>query len=642
MIMRKCWWWLVVLLVALSVHAVANTTMVTVSINDDAPYTVAREVNIHLVYTGTGAPTQMRIYATGEGDWSDWFEYTDRLDWVLTNDDGLKIINVETRYWLESSTDTTVYGAWRVVAGEDAIFLDQTPPVLTFSVTPDVNESGWYTGPVSVAFQASDAGSGLVTSPRDLRFNQEGAGQSLVRKAVDKAGNETEVTVSGINIDMTPPVLTFSVSPDANENGWHNGPVTVAFQASDTGSGLTTSNGDLTFGLEGAGQSFVGKAIDKAGNETEVTVSGINIDMTPPVLTFSLTPDANENGWYNGPVSVVFQASDAGSGVASTLPNDLTLDQEGAGQSVAGKAIDKAGNEAEITVTGINIDLTPPSLTISVSPYPNENGWFDGPVTVGYNVTDRLSGLASVPDDRAFTITSSVTLFPKATDKAGNVAELPSVAVNIDIDDPSIVITGVDPGALPNVWTPGPSTVTVSGDGFSGVASIEYIEGAEVLASDGGEQTVTAQVTSLAGNTSEISVSHINIDSTLSTTTVLLVGSEGVSGANVHDPVSATIDLKARLDAFGIYDSDDVALGYAFEDAAGTPIAGLKVHATILEVGAIGTANVLQSLHLCEFAPTGGFYYFVLPAELVSGQVYEVWFEEATEVHMFKTELTVP
>ncbi|GAG42404.1 unnamed protein product, partial [marine sediment metagenome] len=70
---------------------------------------------------------------------------------------------------------------------------------------------------------------------------------------------------------------------------------------------------------------------------------------------------------------------------------------------------------------------------ISVSPYPNENGWFDGPVTVGYNVTDRLSGLASVPDDRTFTATSNVTLFPKATDKAGNVAELPSVAINIDI-----------------------------------------------------------------------------------------------------------------------------------------------------------------------------------------------------------------
>jgi len=182
----------------------------------------------------------------------------------------------------------------------------------------------------------------------------------------------------------------------------------------------------------------------------------------------------------------------------------------------------------------------------------------------------------------------------------------------------------------------------VSGDGFSGVASIEYIEGAEVLASDGSEQTVTAQVTNLAGSTSEISVSHINIDSTLPTTTILLLGSEGVSGANIHDPVSATIDLKARLDDFGMYDSDDVALGYAFEDATGTPIVGLKVHATILEVGAIGTANIFQSLQLCEFAPTGGFYYLVLPAELVSGQVYEVWFEEATEVHMFKTEVMAP
>ncbi|MFC2106640.1 hypothetical protein ACFLS0_07825, partial [Candidatus Bipolaricaulota bacterium] len=192
--MKKGFGWLLVLLFAVSVTGMARTTMVTVSINDDAPYTAAREVDIHLVYTGNEVPTQMRVYGTGEDDWSEWFDYTDELSWVLAGDDGRKTIKVETRYWLESGTDEAVYGAWRIVTDEDDIFFDMTPPVLTASVTPDANENGWYNGPVSVVFQASDAGSGLATSPRDLRFNQEGTGQSVVRKAVDKAGNETEVT----------------------------------------------------------------------------------------------------------------------------------------------------------------------------------------------------------------------------------------------------------------------------------------------------------------------------------------------------------------------------------------------------------------------------------------------------------------
>ena len=128
----------------------------------------------------------------------------------------------------------------------------------------------------------------------------------------------------------------------------------------------------------------------------------------------------------------------------------------------------------------------------------------------------------------------------------------------------------------------------------------------------------------------------------LPTTTILLLDSEVISGADVHYPASATIDLKGKLDAFGTYDLDDVALGYAFENALGAPIAGLTVYATLLEVGTAGVADVLQSLQLCEFAPAGGFYYFVLPTKLVSGQVYEVWFEETTGLHTFKTQVIAP
>ncbi|MCK5828659.1 hypothetical protein KAH43_09075 [Candidatus Bipolaricaulota bacterium] len=636
MTVQKCFGWLLVLLITFTVPVVARD-VVGVSINDDAQYSVIREVDIKFSYSGTQMPTEMRIYATGETDWSEWFAYTDSLDWVLSDTEGLNTIEVETRYWVESKTDTTVYGAWRVIAGESTIVLDMTPPVLTASLSPEANEYGWYNTPVSVTFQVSDAVSGIATSPDNVVFDQEGAGQSVTVMSTDRAGNGTAITVSGINIDLTPPVLTASVTPDANENGWYNGPVSVVFQTTDAGSGIVTFPENATFDQEGAGQSIVVEAVDRAGNKTEIAVNGINIDMTPPALTASLTPEASEYGWYNTPVSVTFQVTDAGSGIA-TSPDNVAFDQEGAGQSIVREAVDKAGNKTEVYVGSVNIDLTPPVLSAIVTPAAaNENGWYTGPVSVNYAVSDALSGVASVPDARIFSLTSHVTISPRAIDKAGNVVTLTDLLINIDIDAPSIVIGGVDPGAAPDLWVPGPVTVAyTSSDAFAGVGPIKYITGGSVIATDGGGQISSAQVSDLAGNTAApISVRDINIDSTLPTTTVLLADSEGASGASVHDPVVA-IDLKAKLDAFGTYDADNVALGYSFADA------DLTIYATVIEIGATGTSDEIQSYQVCEFAPVGGFYYFILPARLVSGQLYEIWFEEISGSHIYKAQVVAP
>jgi hypothetical protein len=482
---RKGLGWLFVLLVAVCVPVMASTPMVSVSVNEDALYTTVQKVRLDLVYTGNQVPTEMRVYPNADGDWSEWFDYSNGLDWVLPGDDGLRTVKVETRYWIESRTDETVYSGWRVVAGEDDIFVDLTPPVLTVSVR-DANENGWYNRPVPIVFRASDAASGLAASPDTVILDQEGAGQSVVGRAVDKAGNETEVAVRNINIDLTPPILEVSV------------------------------------------------------------------------------PAANENGWYNAPVSIAFAARDS------------------------------------------------------------------------------LSGIASAPEDRTISTSRIIEIVSQATDKAGNRTTLSRV-LQIDVDAPSIVVAGVEPGASPDVWIPGPVKATFLGsDELSGVASIEVVDGAEVLTADGGSQTVTAQVSDLAGNTSEIGVDSINIDSTLPTTTVVLVAGEGTSIANTLGPVLTPIDLTAKLDAFGTYDPANVALGFSFVDAAGAPVAGLTAYATVLDIGVDGAITEIHFFRFCEFAPTGGFYYFVLPAKLVSGDVYEVWFEESGGAHLFKTRVIAP
>jgi CheY-specific phosphatase CheX len=485
---RKGLGWFVFLFVALSAMTVAGQSL-TVTINDGEQYAVDRLIEIQLTYVGNQLPTEMRVFAGGDEEWSEWVDYADSIQWSLVGPDGVTAVQVEVRYWLESQTGQTTYGAWRVVAGQSSIFLDMTPPVLTYNLSHEPNENGWYKAPIGVAFTVSDSGSGIAESPADYLFQNEGAAQS---------------------------------------------------------------------------QTFV--AVDKAGNRTEVTVDGISLDMTPPVLTYNLSHE------------------------------------------------------------------------------PNENGWYKAPVRVEYSATDNLAGIAHAPEGREFGVSGVLTLSPKATDKAGNAVILSDIVVKMDVDAPLISVTSVSPGASPCIWTHGPVTVSFAGsDGFSGLASpVEYIQGTEVVVNDGADQTVTGRATDLAGNETEASVLSINIDSSLPTTTVLVVDAEGASGAQLHGPVPGTVDLGEKLDSFGDYDADRIALGYAFVDAAGEAIADLNVHATILIVRDAGKVEFVKGFHICEYAPAGGFYYFVVPSELERSQVYEVWFEDTTGAFAFKAWVRVP
>jgi len=194
----------------------------------------------------------------------------------------------------------------------------------------------------------------------------------------------------------------------------------------------------------------------------------VEVDTTKPVITGSRAPLPNSSGWNNTNVTVSFSCTDTGlvqSGIAINTVAGKTLTTEGKNQSVTntGVCIDAAGNTADpVTVSNINIDKTPPKVTITL---PGTGEYvLNQSVTATWSATDALSGVVSpasgtVSIDTSSLGTKTFTLpAGKAKDKAGNssLKVTKSYSVIADTEEPVIE----DPGTVyPQKWATGTGTV---------------------------------------------------------------------------------------------------------------------------------------------------------------------------------------
>jgi alpha-tubulin suppressor-like RCC1 family protein len=209
--------------------------------------------------------------------------------------------------------------------------------------------------------------------------------------AITRASIPVSATVSDAN------PVTFSCSLDggaalATVNGAANhqpAPVTTSLSSSI----------DTTTLLDGS-HTLACTASDPSPNPATAS-NNFFVDNTPPtitgqILTAAAGTDIFGSSWWNTPVAVAFTCDDPlsngyASGIAACSPN-ATISGQGAGQSVNGIAIDNAGNTASTAVSAINIDATPPSVSVSLSQTtlwpPNHNMI---PITVTISATDNLA-----------------------------------------------------------------------------------------------------------------------------------------------------------------------------------------------------------------------------------------------------------
>lgn len=139
-------------------------------------------------------------------------------------------------------TGTAADQAGNTASATIILSIDRTAPVITGTPSPPANDAGWNNGPVGVTFSGMDTLSGIdpasVSAPAVL--SNDGSNLSAIGQAADLAGNIGTTTVGGINIDQVPPAVLVRLVPPANNNGFHNGQVTVQFTCTDTGSGIAT------------------------------------------------------------------------------------------------------------------------------------------------------------------------------------------------------------------------------------------------------------------------------------------------------------------------------------------------------------------------------------------------------------------
>jgi hypothetical protein len=306
---------------------------------------------------------------------------------------------------------------------------------------------------VTVIFTCGDSLSGIANCPGPVLVNTEGAGQIITGSARDRAGNSASAAVK-LNIDKTPPVIAASASPPPNSARWNNTDVTVAFQCSDTGSGIAKCAAPQLVSKEGANQIISGSATDIAGNSASASVT-LNVEKTPPSITASIMPQPNAAGWNNIDVTASFQCGNSLSG-GIQCPSPQLVSTEGVNQSRSGTVTDIAGNSATATAN-INLDKTPPVLTIT-SPADGSTSSIST-ISVTGNASDALSGIATANCKgvaalfQGSSFNCSVTLNPGpttitviATDAAGNsTSSSVSVSYGSVIGTPDLI--KVDPNA---------------------------------------------------------------------------------------------------------------------------------------------------------------------------------------------------
>ena len=507
----------------------------TGTVTDKAGNTTSTNVtNIDVDLT---APTADAALTGTEGD-DEWFVGNIAVDWTVQDALSGPVADScpDTSVAADGTGDVTCTP--KDVAGNTGTAVlkpykrDATPPTISAALNKTADAlTGWFniaTGAPTVTYTCNDATSELKSCTPPHTF---GAGEDLTHTgtAKDNAGNTNTATVNNIDVDLTAPSISHSLSGTLGDNNWYRTDVTIDWTVTDTGSGVNGDCANETLSTDSANHTFTCTATDNAGNQTTDTVT-IKRDATAPTVTSLVVGDEGDHGWYTSNVSVDWSVSDGpgSGGVNETGCEPQSVTSDTAGVSFTCTATDAAGNSSSPQTATIKRDATQPDPGAAlISGDLGTNGWYVTNVGVNWSPTDATSGIDTITGCSATVNgdTTGIDLTCSATDKAGNTRS-DTVTIKRDGTAPSIS-SNVSPARPGSGWwnsTSGaPTAEFTCDDAMSGVASCEPNH----PFGEGENQFKTGTVTDKAGNTTSTNVTNIDVDLTAPTADAALTGTEG-------------------------------------------------------------------------------------------------------------------
>ncbi|KAL0481024.1 hypothetical protein AKO1_014071 [Acrasis kona] len=435
------------------------------------------------------------------------------------------------------------------------ISIDNEAPILTGTPRTKPNANGWYNRNVTVDFSCSDALSGVVSCPLPVYLNAEGKDISVEKTLYDYAGNSAQSNLL-ISIDRTAPVIISQYLTTANEQGWFNQIVVVNYTCTDALSGVESCSAPVAITQNGQSVTVVGQAIDLAGNLATVE-DVIKVDTVPPVVAVTTSSNPNAQGWFNHPVTVHFECSDAVSGVVR-CPKDIYLQTKGI-HNIRRNVTDNAGNVFVVDYE-VKIDLYAPVTQGKLVPAENQNGWINQNAKVVLNATDDLSGVLTthyIVDQKEVQVYTApyfvtgegihTTSF-SSVDNANNVESYKSLIVRIDTVKPTIT-SQINTKPNENGWYNTPITITYQCDDGCLGSGIAYCP-PPLTVDQQGLWNITANATDLADNSQDVTNQDINIDLLPPNTTVVR---DVYPNANGWNNQNVTITLVSFDQYSGVY-----------------------------------------------------------------------------------------
>ncbi|KOR76346.1 S-layer homology domain-containing protein [Paenibacillus solani] len=404
--------------------------------------------------------------------------------------------------------------------GSSVIF-DRTPPEIDLALST----TDWTKDSVAVRGQARDTGSGVeiqkweqgIKDASYFRNNgnsvagdafQAGSNGWYTWYAKDCAGNEAVRTIEIQNIDRMPPSLILESAP----KGWTSAPVQISVSAEDIGSGVkvvkwTPGKQSESFFQNGGGTAITNTfevtsngiytvyAEDQMGNGVTEEIMIQNLDTRPPDIRLTSSPILPTQG----EVMITADFSDDDSGVETRKWSKGQREADyflNAGTELNGASFmvddngfytvyakDHAGNEHVQSIEISNIYKIGSSVKLSLA----SSDWASKPMDVQVEVTDNGSGIAvqkwaaghqpvayfntgGTPfAGTSFSVNDNGEYSVYIKDNAGYEEVATIKVVNLDTEKPIIA----DPVLLPNTWTNGEVSVTVTVQDNSDIISMQ-------------------------------------------------------------------------------------------------------------------------------------------------------------------------